>query len=483
MKAKNIFGALFMALAGAGIALFAYTRIIDKPSGSFVKDSSKVEVSGAEALLTSLTQQDGQIDFTYAAEHTVHGVVHVHTKSMVGADASNPIMEWFYGDRYSKPREVSGYGSGVIISEDGYIITNNHVIEDAESVEVKLNDNRTFTAEVIGRDPSTDIALLKIKAANLPFIRYGDSDQLKLGEWVLAVGNPFNLTSTVTAGIVSAKGRNLGILDSEYKIESFIQTDAALNMGNSGGALVNTKGLLVGITSAIYSPSGAYAGNSFAIPVTIVRKVIDDLKQYGEVQRAIIGVNITDVSQEDAEKQKLDQVKGAKVSNVIENGAASAAGLQENDIIVKFDGVAVSTPSELQEQVGKHRPGDRANITYVRNGRESTVPIILKNVEGNTNVVTRVMSSGGSVYGAKLESLGSSDKEKFDVDYGVKVGELGDGKFKDLGIKKGYIILSINGKKVKSASDVRSATDNENSLKSIEGIQSNGTIFSYSFRN
>jgi serine protease Do len=483
MKAKSFFGALLIAMAGAGIALFAYTKIIDKPSGSSTKDSSKVEMTGAEALLTSLSAQDGQIDFTYAAEQTVHAVVHVHTKSMVGADASNPIMEWFYGDRYSKPREVSGYGSGVIISEDGYIITNNHVIEDAESVEVKLNDNRTFTAEVIGRDPTTDIALLKIKAVNLPYIRYGDSEQLKLGEWVLAVGNPFNLTSTVTAGIVSAKGRNLGILDSEYKIESFIQTDAALNMGNSGGALVNTKGLLVGITSAILSPSGAYAGNSFAIPVTIVRKVVDDLRQYGEVQRAIIGVNITDVSQEDAEKQKLDQVKGAKISNVIEDGAAAAAGLKENDIIVKFDGVAVSTPNELQEQVGKHRPGDRANITYVRNGRESTVPIVLKNVDGNTNVVTRAMSSGGSVYGARLESMGSSDKEKFDVDYGVKVADLSDGKFKDLGIKKGYIILSINGKKVKNASDVRNATDNENSLKSIEGIQSNGTIFSYSFRN
>jgi serine protease Do len=485
MKIKYLLGGLLMALLGAAIALFAYTKINDKPSSTLAKDSSKVEVKDAEALLTSLTMQEGQVDFTYAAEQTVHAVVHVRTKSTVEPQATNPIMEWFYGsDNSSKPREVAGYGSGVIISADGYIITNNHVIEDAESVEVKLNDNRTFSAEIIGRDPSTDIALLKIKANDLPYIRYGDSEQLKLGEWVLAVGNPFNLTSTVTAGIVSAKGRSLGILDNDLRIESFIQTDAALNMGNSGGALVNTKGLLVGITSAIVSPSGAYAGNSFAIPVTIVKKVVEDLKQYGEVQRAIIGVNIMEVTQEDAEKYKLSEVKGARISNVIADGSAEAAGLKENDIIVKFDGVPVATPSELQEQVGKHRPGDRANITYVRNGKEVTVPITMKNIAGNTNVVKPGMEgTSGIVYGARLESIGSVDKDKFDVDYGVKVTELNDGKFKDLGLRKGYIILSINGKKVRNASEARQATNNERELKSIEGIQSNGTQFSFSFRN
>lgn len=475
-----------MAVLGAAIALFAYTKIEGRSSPELAtKDSAGVQPVDAKALLTSLQMQEGQVDFTYAAEQTVHAVVHVRTKSMVGPQASNPIMEWFYGDRYSRPREVQGFGSGVIISDDGYIITNNHVIEDAQDIEVKLNDNRTFPAEIIGRDPSTDIALLKIKAANLPFIKYGDSDQLRLGEWVLAVGNPFNLTSTVTAGIVSAKGRNLGILDNDLRIESFIQTDAALNMGNSGGALVNTKGLLVGITSAIVSPSGAYAGNSFAIPVTIVKKVVEDLKMYGEVQRAIIGVNITEVTQEDAEKLKLSEVKGARIANVISGGSAEAAGLKENDIIIRFDGVNVASPSELQEQVGKHRPGDKANITYIRNGKEVTVPITLKNVAGNTNIVKPGMneSVAGEVYGARLESLGSADKSKFNIDYGVKVTELSNGKFKDIGIKKGYIILSVNGKRVKSASEVRSATDNGNNLSSIEGIQSNGTFFSYSFRN
>jgi serine protease Do len=482
MKGKYLLGGLFMAVLGAAIALFAYTKIIEKPSQSISKDSSTVEVKDAGAFLTSLQMQEGQIDFTYAAEQTVHAVVHVHTKATMGMQPDNPIMEWFYGDRYSKPREVSGYGSGVIISTDGYIITNNHVIENAESVEVTLNDKRTFTAQVVGRDPSTDIALLKIKTDNLPFIKYGDSEQLKLGEWVLAVGNPFNLTSTVTAGIVSAKGRNLGLIEGDYRIESFIQTDAALNMGNSGGALVNTKGLLIGITSAIISPSGAYAGNSFAIPVSIVKKVVDDLKEYGEVQRAIIGVNIRDLNSDDADKQNLGALKGVLITGIVPDGAAGEAGLKENDIITEFDGVDVNSTSELQVQVGKHRPGDKATVTFLRKGKETTVPIVLKNVAGNTSVVTAGMN-GESVFGARLAALSSDDKRELNVEYGVKVIDLNEGKFKDLGIKKGYVILSVNGKKVKNASDVRQYTNNESSLKSIGGIQADGTVFSYQFGN
>jgi serine protease Do len=482
MKGKYLLGAVFMALLGASIALFAYTKILEKPSAVISKDSSGVDIRDAKAYLTSMQMQEGQIDFTYAAEQTVHAVVHVHTKAMMGAQADNPIMEWFYGDRYSRPREVSGYGSGVIISNDGYIITNNHVVENAESIEVKLNDNRTFTAKLIGRDPGSDIALLKISADNLPYIKYGDSDHLRLGEWVLAVGNPFNLTSTVTAGIVSAKGRSLTLPDGTYRIESFIQTDAALNVGNSGGALVDTKGLLVGITSAIISPNGAYAGNSFAIPVSIVKKVVDDLKEFGEVQRALIGVNIKDVESDDAKDQNLSEVKGILVTNVNEGGSAEDAGLKKNDVIVKFDGQDVRTVPELQEQVGKHRPGDKATVTYLRNGKENTVPIVLKNAAGNTKVVTASMGSD-VVYGAKLESLGSTDKDSFNVDYGVKVTEVNDGRFKDLGIKRGYIILNVNGKKVKNPAEIRQFTNNENSLKSIGGIQSDGTIFNYQFGN
>jgi serine protease Do len=483
MKGKYLLGALFMAILGASIALFAYTRIMEKPSAVISKDSSSAEVQGAKAFLTSMQMQEGQIDFTYAAEQTVHAVVHVHTKAMMsGRQSNNPIMEYFYGDRYSKPREVSGYGSGVIISNDGYIITNNHVIENAENVDVTLNDNRTFTAQVVGRDPDSDIALLKIKTDNLPYIKYGDSEKLRLGEWVLAVGNPFNLTSTVTAGIVSAKGRSLTEPDNTFRLESFIQTDAALNMGNSGGALVNTKGLLVGITSAIYSPDGAYAGNSFAIPVTIVKKVVDDLKEFGEVQRALIGVNIKDVESEDAKAQNLSEVKGILITNVIEDGSAQAAGMKENDVIVKFDGQPVNTVPELQEQVGKRRPGDKATVTYIRNGKETTVPIIMKNVAGNTGVVTAGMGDN-EVYGAKFETLGPDDMRSLNVDYGVRVTEVNDGKFKDYGIKKGYVILSVNGKKVKRPSDVSQFTNNGSTLKSIALVQSDGSFLTIQFGN
>ena len=483
MKGKYLFGALFMALLGASIALFAYTRIIGEPSPAVSKDSSKVEVQDAKAFLTSMQMQEGQqIDFTYAAEQTVHAVVHVHIKAMMTPEADNPMLEWFYGGRNSRPREVSGYGSGVIISPDGYIITNNHVVENADNVDVTLNNNKTFTAQVIGRDPGSDIALLKIKADNLPFIKYGDSDQLRLGEWVLAVGNPFNLTSTVTAGIVSAKGRSITLPDGNYRIESFIQTDAALNMGNSGGALVNTKGLLVGITSAIVSPNGAYAGASFAIPVSIVKKVVNDLKEFGQVQRALIGVSIKDVESEDAEKQNLSEVKGILVTNIVPDGSAEDAGLKVNDVIVKFDGLSVNTVAELQEQVGKHRPGDKATVTYLRSGNESTVPIVLKNEVGNTNVVTAEMGSD-VVFGAKLEALGSNDKRSLNIDYGVKVIELNDGKLKDIGMPRGYIILSVNGKKVKTPADVRQFTNNEKTLKSIGGVQPDGGILNYQFGN
>jgi serine protease Do len=480
MKVKYLLGALFMALLGASIALFAYTKLEVKPTAAIQKDSSGVELQQARAYLTSLQSQEGQIDFTYAAEQTVHAVVHVHIK-MAGAP-DNPIMQWFYGDRSQKPQEVSGYGSGVIISPDGYIITNNHVVENAESVDVTLNDKHTYTAKVIGRDQGTDLALLKIKADNLPFIKYGDSEQLKLGEWVLAVGNPFNLTSTVTAGIVSAKGRSLGLNDRSYSIESFIQTDAALNMGNSGGALVNTKGLLVGITSAILSPNGAYAGNSFAIPVTIVKKVVNDLKEFGQVQRALIGVNIQDVESDDADRLKLNAVKGVIVTRVLEGGSAREAGLRENDVILKFDGNDVNTVAELQEQVSTHRPGDKGSVTYFRNGKENTVPIILKNSAGTTGVVTASMD-GEKAFGATLEPLGASDMSSMNIDYGVRVTDLDNGKFKDIGMTKGYIILSVNGKKVKTPSDVKEYTNNEKTLKSISGIQPDGSILNYQFGN
>ena len=472
-----------MAIAGAAITLLIYTNFADKPATVVERDSSGAQLADARGFLTSFQLGEGQIDFTYAAEQTVHAVVHVRTKAMV-KEPDNPFMQWWYGDRYNnQPREQRGYGSGVIISEDGYIVTNNHVIEDAENIEVKLNDNRVLPAEVIGRDPTTDIALLKIKANNLQYLRWGNSETLKVGEWVLAVGNPFTLGTTVTAGIVSAKGRNLDILEGEYRIESFIQTDAALNVGNSGGALVDTKGLLVGITSAIYTPNGAYAGNSFAIPVSIVKKVIDDLRQYGEVQRAIIGVSITDMTPEEADKQSMKEVKGALVAKVYEGSAAAEASIKEKDVILKIAGVPVNNSAELQEQVAKYRPGDKISVTYVRGGKEYTVPVILKNIAGNTNVVTKGMT-GVEVFGARLEGLSANDRRSFKLENGVRIVELNDGLFKDIGLRRGTIITTINGKKVNNSSDVKSATGgNESSLKTIEGYFPDGRFFSYRFGN
>jgi len=480
MKGKYLLGGLLMAILGAAIALFTYTKIVETPSGVVVKDSSNAETPEAKALLTAFQNQPGQVDFTYAAEQTVHAVVHVTTKTVVETPY-NPFMEWFYGNRYNQPREVPGYGSGVIISPDGYIITNNHVIEDAGNISVALNDNRKFDAELIGRDPNTDIALLKIKATNLSFLKYGDSEKLRIGEWVLAVGNPFNLGTTVTAGIVSAKGRELGLLESEYRIESFIQTDAALNPGNSGGALVDTKGMLVGITSAIYSPSGAYAGNSFAIPSSIVGKVVADLKEFGEVQRAIIGVNIRDVTPEEAEKQNLAEIKGAIITDVREGSSAADANLKKDDIVVKVDNVAVGSASELQAEVGKRRPGDKVTVSYYRNGKLSSVPLTLKNVAGSTAVVTPGMGIG-TAFGARFQTLSDSEKRSLRTESGVKVTEVGDGWFKDQGVRKGTIIINVNGKKVNNAEDIRQAADNnEKSLKSVEGFTPDGRYFNFRF--
>lgn len=483
MKAKYLLGALVMATFGAFVGVLVFTRLSDNKVGSSNVAEQQYIAEQAKALPTSFQQVPaGQVDFTYAAEQTVHAVVHVKTTTVVSNRYNPSIWDFFYGENSrQQPSKMTGWGSGVIISPDGYIITNNHVIENAEEVAVTLNDNREFKAKVIGRDPNSDIALIKIPGDNFPVIRYGDSDNLKLGEWVLAVGNPFDLTSTVTAGIVSAKGRSLGINSGSYPIESFIQTDAALNMGNSGGALVNTSGLLVGITSAIYSATGTYSGNSFAIPVNIVKKVVDDLRQFGEVQRAIIGVEIGEVTSEIADKENLKEVKGAIITKISENGAAEEAGLKVNDVIVGINSYPVRSRAELQEQVGKFRPGDKTQITYIRGGKEATALVTLKNVNNNTDVV-KVGEGGGTVFGASLESLSQEELRQYRISNGVRVTSVGEGKFKDWGIRKGYIITIVNDKKVKTPSDIRDFTNNEQSLSSIEGYQSNGTHFSFQFR-
>ena len=334
------------------------------------------------------------VDLTDAAEQSVHAVVHIKTQFMY----QTSVWEDFFGDSFwsdffgnsfpgTTQHEVLGAGSGVIISPDGYIVTNNHVVEDAKEVTVTLNDRREFKATVVGTDPQTDLALIKIESSGLPVLEFGNSDDVRIGEWVLAVGNPFNLTSTVTAGIVSAKARNLNILGENTSIESFIQTDAAVNQGNSGGALVNANGKLIGINSAIASGNGYYTGYSFAIPSNIARKVVGDLKQYGSVQRAYIGVAVVEIDNALAEELNLSEVKGLLVRQVTADGAAERAGLRDNDIILALNGREVNSASELKEIVAQHSPGDKMDVTLLRDRQKQKINLTLLNNVGNTNVL------------------------------------------------------------------------------------------------
>jgi Do/DeqQ family serine protease len=403
------------------------------------------------------------VDFTHAAEQSVNSVVHVKTKYKIsypqgGSDYFNDLFEFFFG-RPQNPRrneepieQPGGSGSGVIISEDGYIVTNNHVIDKTSSIEITLNDKRTFKAEVVGSDPATDIALLKIDASDLPPIPIGNSDLLRVGEWVLAVGNPFNLASTVTAGIVSAKARNINILSADLKIESFIQTDAAVNQGNSGGALVNTKGELVGINTAIASQTGQFIGYSFAVPVSIVNKVVYDLKEFGVVQRAVLGVQTKDIDAAFAKEKKLPTLEGVYVENVIDKGAAKNAGIKEGDIITAIENVKVNSMAELQEQVGRYRPGDHIQITAIRNGKEQIFEVELRNRSGSTGVVKAVDLAQ---LGAKFQPINSKTKYKFGINGGLEVTSVDkNGRFAKAGIQKGYIILRANKKIIHSEDDL-----------------------------
>lgn len=478
MKLRKIAGVGSIAVLSALLALFVFTRLIERP---LVLISQDEEGETQAQFTNTFSPSAGLVDFSDMAENIVHTVVHVKTKTIQDYSYNNPIMEFFYGESSSRQREVKGFGSGVIISTDGYIITNNHVIEGADEVDVTLNDKRSFHAIVVGRDPSTDIALLKVDTKGLPHVRYGNSDKLRLGQWVVAIGNPFNLTSTVTAGIVSAKGRSLGLLNSRYRIESFIQTDAALNMGNSGGALVNIEGELVGITTAIISPNGAYAGNSFAIPINIVKKVIEDLEEYGEVQRAIMGINILEVDSEIAKENDLTRIEGVYLEDVVPDGAADDAGLKKGDIILQVGGKKTNTGAELTEEIGKKRPGDKVKVLVVRNKNQREFDVVLKNLQGGVELI-RQGDGAGIIFGVMMEPLSMAERDNYRLNNGLKVTDVQKGRFKDIGIVEGYIITGINGGNVSNLDDVKEVTEDGSILKSIEGIQSNGTVFSYRLR-
>ena len=432
-----------------------------------------------------------ETDFTVAAELSIHAVVHVKVKTPMaqmsyGGFGNDPLFEYFFGPqqrRQQQPKDVpmqEGAGSGVIISNDGYIVTNNHVVDQSSEIEVTLNDKRTFKAKVIGADPNTDIALIKIDAKDLPIIAFGNSDQLKVGEWVLAVGNPFNLTSTVTAGIVSAKARNIGIINSKLKIESFIQTDAAINPGNSGGALVNTRGELIGINTAIASETGTYNGYGFAVPVSIVQKVVGDIRKYGVVQRAMLGVHIGDITDELAKEKKLKTLVGVYVDAVDEESAALKAGIKAGDIINDVNGTAVKSTSELQEQISRYHPGDKITVTVLRDNKPEKFNVELKNSQGSTGIVSAQNSE--DVLGATYKELTDKQKQQLGVQYGIEVKSLSKGKLAELGVKPGFIILKVNNKPIYSAAEIQTAYDDamnngqRDKVLLIAGLYPNGKI-------
>ena len=373
--------------AATTVVVLRYGQTSGLLSDSYSRHDSLPAAYGRFASLP----QAGETDFTNAAELSVNAVVHVKTmyRNQSSSAMRNPLFEFFFGHP-GRQREMPAQqasGSGVIISEDGYIVTNNHVIDHAQQIQVVLNDKREYTAVLVGTDPTTDIALLKIDESGLPVILMGNSDDLRVGEWVLAVGNPFNLTSTVTAGIVSAKARNINILDADMKIESFIQTDAAVNPGNSGGALVNTRGELVGINTAIASQTGSYSGYSFAVPTSIVQKVVSDIRQYGTVQRAVLGVRMREITSQLQKEKNLSTLQGAYVEDAVEDGAAMKAGIRSGDVITRIDENAIKTGTDLQEQIGRHRPGDVVTVTLLRNGEQMIVRATLTNREGGTEFI------------------------------------------------------------------------------------------------
>ena len=421
-------------------------------------------------------------NFVMASENSINSVVHVTTTVVKTHFQRDIFQEFFYGPGAGGQefkQYGSGSGSGVIVSSDGYIVTNNHVIEDANEIEVILNDNSKYKATIVGTDPSTDIAVLKIDAKKLTPIPLGNSDNIHIGEWVLAVGNPFNLTSTVTAGIVSAKARNINLLTDRSKqnvpIESFIQTDAAVNPGNSGGALVNTKGELVGINTAIASQTGSYAGYSFAVPVNLVQKVMKDLIDYGIVQRGYLGVQIADINQELLEKEGLPSTKGVFVAGVTENGGAEKAGLKAGDVILKIGSKEVNSVAALQEEIGRRRPGDKIAATIRTNkGTETIKEITLRNSDGDTKLVSKEEVKKNQALGATFEALTSKEKKELNITTGVKIGSLNPGKLKALGLQEGMIITKVNNEPVNSVEQITDKLNNGNSGILLEVLTQSG---------
>jgi len=490
---KTFFTALVAFISAfAAVATFNYF-------GLNKQQVSIVEGTPAKFAAYERSNVSQPIDFRYAAAESTPSVVHI--KSTYRAEKvaygyqdpfqdlfGNDFFKYFHGPNPYKSQPQVATGSGVIVSKDGYIVTNNHVVDNAEEVEVMMNNNKSYKAKVIGKDADTDLALVKVDASDLPAISFANSDSVLIGEWVMAVGNPFNLESTVTAGIVSAKGRNINLLGEREKqnntaIESFIQTDAAVNPGNSGGALVNVNGELVGINTAIASPTGSYAGYSFAVPSNIVKKVIFDLQKYGVSQRGFLGVTIRTMDDKTAKDVGFDKPFGVYVDGVNKGSAAEEAGLKNKDVITKINGISVNTSPELQEQVAKYRPGDKLDVEVIRDGKTSNMSVVLKN---KYNTVAQIDNTRDilSALGVKVENLTASEMRSLGIDGGVKVTELKDGKLAEFtDIRKGFIITQIDDETINNVDDFVNILKNKNGKVLVEGLYPGKPMsYLYAFR-
>ena len=484
---KFAIGTMVMVAVSAGVAgVTAYTvaQKAENNEASFYKTFDTPALR--TAALDSSTMQP--VDLTGAAESSLNSVVHIMAvqRSKVQTVQTPDIFDFFFGGRGQQRQvqtpEQRGFGSGVIISKDGYIVTNNHVIDGADEISVKLHDGREMKGRVIGTDPTTDLALVKIEGDDFPAIVVGNSDALKVGEWVLAVGNPFNLGSTVTAGVVSAKSRGLRA----NQVESFIQTDAAINQGNSGGALVNVRGELVGINSMLYSPTGAYSGYGFAIPTSIMTKVVSDLKQYGTVQRALLGIAGRDMMGDEVypdeirkEQKDLGVTEGVQVVEVTEGGSSEGI-LQKNDVILKVNGTKVKTMTDLQGLLAQLRPGDKVKVTVWRDKKEKEFTITLKNAQGNTKIVKK---ADMEILGAAFRAVPDELKRQLNLGYGVQVTGVSDGRMADSGIRKGFIILKANGKQLRTVEDLedvmKAASQSPDQVLFMTGVYPSGKRANY----
>jgi Do/DeqQ family serine protease len=502
---KKMLNMVIASIIGSGltIGIFLLTGINQK-TGTLLQTNQDQSMVHNTSFAVKENGVSMPLDFTAVSKEVMNGVVHIKSTRKVKTngryyDEESPLGDIF-GDQFfrffyngpsrggrekSVPEsfEQTGTGSGVIISSNGYIVTNNHVVDQADEIEVTLHNNETYKARVVGTDPSTDIALLQIKENGLPALPIGNSDQVEVGEWVVAVGNPFNLNSTVTAGIVSAKGRNINIIDDKSAIEAFIQTDAAINPGNSGGALVDLNGELIGINTAIASPTGSYTGYGFAIPANIVSKVVEDIMKYGVVQRAYLGVMIRDIDGNFEKEKHLDVSEGVYVDSLTEKSAALEAGIKKGDVIVGVDDVPVLKSADLLEQIGRHRPGDKVSVTVNRSGRSQTFNVELANQKGARKLTSKEDRDVLDMLGASFETLDKKSAEKLGVDGGVIIKDLEPGILKNqTGIQEGFIIIAIDNKKVTSVEDLRKILGNKEGGVMVEGIYENypGEIF-YAF--